>query len=270
VQEAALAVALKALASHDWHVRSEVAVASARTRVPGGQTLTEAQAVAGMPSLSHVPSPQVVAGLVPPAQYWPATQGSHAVALAEVPAAVWIVPAAQLPWGRQLDWFAPLEYCSLGQAVHTRSAVDEGVLLTKVPAWQVDQGAQATALETVLNAPLAHAAQTRSLVAVPSSPTRVPGRHEVFATHGVAELRSWSQVSAAQPSASASPPGQYCPAAHELQTAAEVEVPEATWIVPAGQVPWGWHEVWLLLAEYWPAGQPSHVRSTVVDGVPVT
>jgi hypothetical protein len=88
VQEAAFAVALKVPASHAWHVRSVVAVACARTRVPGAHTLTPAQAVAGLPSLSQVPSPHVVAGLVPPAQYWPARHASHTAALVAVPAAV--------------------------------------------------------------------------------------------------------------------------------------------------------------------------------------
>ena len=102
-QEAALALVLKVPASHAWHVRSVVAVASARTWLPGAHTLTEAQAVAGLPSLSQVPSPQAVAGLVPPAQYWPATQAWHTAALVDVPAAVCTVPAAQLPWSRHCD-----------------------------------------------------------------------------------------------------------------------------------------------------------------------
>jgi hypothetical protein len=55
-----------------------------------------------------------------------------------------------------------------------------------------------------------------------------------------------------------------------VQTVAEVEVPEAVCTVPAAQVPCGWHEVWLLLAEYSPDGQAAHVRSTVVEGMLVT
>jgi hypothetical protein len=160
VQEAALAAVLKVPSSHAWQVRSVVAVASAKTRVPGAQTLTPAQAVAGLPSSSQVPSPHAVAGLVPPAQYCPAMQGSHRVALVEVPAAVCTVPAAQLPWSRHCDWLLPLEYCPSGHAVHTRSTVADGVLPTKVPASQLDQGAQAAALATPLNDPLAHAAHT--------------------------------------------------------------------------------------------------------------
>ena len=141
---------------------------------------------------------------------------------------------------------------------------------TKVPAGQIDQAAQAAALVTVLNDPLAHAAHARSMVALPSAPTKVPGRHVVFAAHGVAALRSWSHVPAVQVTGSASPPGQYWPATHAVQIVAEVEVPEPVCTVPAGQVPCAWHEVWLLLAEYWPDGQAAHVRSIVTEGVLLT
>jgi hypothetical protein len=154
--------------------------------------------------------------------------------------------------------------------MHTRSTVDDGVLATKLPAGQVDQGVQERASVVVLNAPLAHAAHTRSLVALPSEPTKVPGRQEVFATHGVAALRSLSHVPPAQAVGSASPPGQNWPGSHEVQIVAEVEVPEAVCTLPAGQVPCGWQEVWLLLAEYCPAGQAAQVRSTVVEGALVT
>ena len=154
--------------------------------------------------------------------------------------------------------------------MHTRSTVADGVLPTKVPAGQFDHGAQAAALVVVPNDPLAQDEHTRSLVAVPSVATKVPGRHEVLSTQGVAALRSLSQVPPAQPTGSASPPGQYWPATHEAQIVAEVEVPEAVCTLPAGQVPCGWHEVWLLLAEYWPAEQAAQVRSTVVEGVFVT
>jgi hypothetical protein len=88
VHEATLAVVLKVPATHASQARSAVAVGSESTRVPGAQTLTAAQAVAGLLSLSHVPSPQVVAGLVEPAQYWPGTQASQTVALVADPAAI--------------------------------------------------------------------------------------------------------------------------------------------------------------------------------------
>lgn len=270
VQEAALATALNVPASQGVQMRSVAGVASARTRVPGTHTLTGAQAEAGLPSSSQVPSPQVVAGLVPPAQYWPIVQAWHSTALVAVPAAVWTEPAAQLPWGRQLDWLSPLEYSPLGHAAHTRSAVADGVLLTKVPAGQVDHDVQAATSGVVLNEPLAQAAHTRSLVVEPSDATKVPGMHDVLATQGVAALRSLSQLPGPHATGGAVPPAQYSPATHAAQIAGEVGVPGAVSTVPAAQVPCGWHEVWLLLAEYSPGGQAAHVRSTVVEGVFVT
>ena len=73
-----------------------------------------------------------------------------------------------------------------------------------------------------------------------------------------------------QATGSAVSPAQYCPASQLAQTVAEVDVPEATCTLPAGQAPCGWHEVWLLLAEYWPGRQAEQVRSTVSEGVFVT
>ena len=58
-----------------------------------------------------------------------------------------------------------------GQGVQTRSVVAEGVWLTYVPAVQVVHAAQLTALFPVLNAPDAHAAQLRLVVAFPASNT---------------------------------------------------------------------------------------------------
>lgn len=69
VQEAALAMVLNVPSGHTAHVLSVVAVASARICVPGAHALTGMQTVAGLPSPSHVPAPQDVAELVPPAQY---------------------------------------------------------------------------------------------------------------------------------------------------------------------------------------------------------
>jgi hypothetical protein len=183
---------------------------------------------------------------------------------------VCIVPAAQLPCGKQLDWLALPEYSPLGQSWQTRSIVADGVLLTNVPGWQLDQGAQVDSLAAVLNEPLAHGRHTLSLVAVPSDDTNMPARQEVWLTHGVAGLRSLSHVPAAQTTGVAVSPAQYWPAGHAMHTTGEVEVPDAICSVPAAQVAWAWHEVWLLLAEYSPAGQAAHTRSIVVDGVLVT
>ena len=163
-----------------------------------------------------------------------------------------------------------IEYWPLGHELHTRSTVADGVLPTKVLAGQIDHATQAAALVVALHDPLAQAAQVRSLVALPSDPTKVPGRHEVFATHGVAALWSLYQAPATQVTGSTVPPTQYCPAAQAVHTAGEVGVPTAVWTVPAPQVPCGWHDVWLLLAENWPAAQAAHVRLTVVEGVLAT
>jgi hypothetical protein len=149
------------------------------------------------------------------------------------------VPAAQLPWERQTDWLSPLEYWPPGQALQVRSTVADGVSLTNVPAGQVDHGAQAGALTSELNEPLTHVAQTRSVVAVPSVATDVPGKHDDLATHGVAELRSLSQVSAVQATGVAVPPAQYWPGEQAAQIAGEVAVPEDSCSVPAAQVPCG-------------------------------
>jgi hypothetical protein len=77
-----------------------------------------------------VPVAQGSSGLVPPAQYSPATHGPHTVAEVEVPEVSSTVPAAQTPWGRQLDWLSPLEYWPGSQGAHARSAVADGVLPT--------------------------------------------------------------------------------------------------------------------------------------------
>jgi hypothetical protein len=119
------------------------------------------------------------------------------VADVDVPAAVCTVPAAQVPWGRHCDWLLPLEYWPVGQVTHTRSAVDDGVFDTYVPAWHVLQAVQLGALFTLLNWPLVQAAQVRSLVVVPWFETYLPGAQVVLATHGVKGFPSGSQVSAA-------------------------------------------------------------------------
>jgi hypothetical protein len=78
------------------------------------------------------------------------------------------VPAAQVPWFWQLVWLLLLEYWPVGHGLHRRSAVVDGVLLTKLPARHVPQAVHVAALATVLKAPLAHDAQVRSAVVVPS------------------------------------------------------------------------------------------------------
>jgi hypothetical protein len=111
-------------------LRSVVVLPSLARNVPAGQIDLSTHAVAGSPSWSQVPDAQAASGLSPPAQYSPATQAWQTVAEVELPAVTMTLPAVQSPWGRQLDWLSPLEYCSSGQGVHSRSAVDDGVLLT--------------------------------------------------------------------------------------------------------------------------------------------
>ena len=125
-----------------------------------------------------------------------------------MPGVVWTVPAVQLPCSWQLDLLLPLEYCPLGQAVHTRSTVADGALLTKVPGSQVDHGAQLMALLAVLKLPLSQAEHTRSDTAVPSDETNDPGAQAVFPTQGVAALPSWSQVPTPQATCALVPPEQ--------------------------------------------------------------
>ena len=111
-------------------LRSVVVLPSLARKVPAGQVDLSTHAVAGSPSWSQVPDAQGTSGLVPPAQYSPATQRLQTVADVEVPAVTCTDPAAQLPWGRQLDWLSPLEYRSASQGMHWRSVIADGVLPT--------------------------------------------------------------------------------------------------------------------------------------------
>ena len=98
VHNAALLVELKLPLAQAAQVRSVVVVPSCVTYVPARQVVLATQAVAGLPSLSHVPDTQVVCGLVPPAQYWPATHGVQTAGKVGVPGVVCTVPATQAPW----------------------------------------------------------------------------------------------------------------------------------------------------------------------------
>lgn len=122
----------------------------------------------------------------------------------------------------------------------------------------------------ILNVPLAHDEQVRSVVAVPSLVTHVPGAHTLSAAQGVAGLPSWSQVPAAHVVCRLVPPAQYCPATHASHTAAEVDVPAAVCTVPAAHEPCSWQLDWLVPLEYWPLGHAVHTRSTVAEAVLLT
>lgn len=144
------------------------------------------------------------------------------------------------------------------QAVHWRSATVVPAELTNVPGWQSVQGVQLVAFDVVLNVPLAHAVQVRSVVALPLEVTRVPGAQSVQATQAVAAFASWSHVPGAQGCLGASPPGQWPPVAHGVQTAGAVRS------VPAGQPPVGTQLDWFALVVVVPAGHVAHWRSEVV------
>jgi hypothetical protein len=110
--------------------RSEVAVGSERTNVPGRQEVVATHGVAEFRSLSHVPDAQETGAASPPAQYWPAAQGAQTAAEVAVPEATSCVPAAQVPWGWQEIWLLLDEYCPAGQAAHERSSMFEGAFVT--------------------------------------------------------------------------------------------------------------------------------------------
>ena len=120
-----------------------------------------------------------------------------------------------------------LVYWPAGHDWQARSAVADGVLLTKVPDGHSTHDAHVAALVEVLNCPLGHAAQTRSATAEPSEETKLPGAHADFATQAVAALASLSQVQAGQGVGGLAPPAQKLPGAQAAHTAGEVGVPLA-------------------------------------------
>ena len=85
-------------------VRLAVAVPAAVMYVPPPQMVHGTHAVAGSASWSQVSAAQATAGLVPPAQCWPATHGAHVAGELGVAAAVCTVP------GRHSPAQAPLEH----------------------------------------------------------------------------------------------------------------------------------------------------------------
>ncbi len=97
------------------HWRSVVAEPASLTRVPGRQSVFGAHAVEAFWSLSHVAPPQSTLAAVPPAQYVPMVQGEQTAGDTGVGAAVWTVPAAQLPPGRHAERFGSLVWVPAGQ-----------------------------------------------------------------------------------------------------------------------------------------------------------
>ena len=72
----------------------------------------------------------------------------------------------------------------------------------------VDHAEQLAAFDVVLKVPLTHAAQVRSVVALPAVLTFWPAMQAVHETHAVAELASWSHVPSGQASFATVPPAQ--------------------------------------------------------------
>ncbi|MBK6849022.1 MAG: hypothetical protein IPG96_16300 [Proteobacteria bacterium] len=80
--------------------------------------------------------------------------------------------------------------------------------LQMVPATQVPHAVHDTAFSRTLKVPLAHAAQLRFAVVVPSLTTYPPALQVALVVQRVAALPSWSQVPAAQATAGNVPPAQ--------------------------------------------------------------
>ncbi len=87
--------------------------------------------------------------------------------------------------------------------------VPDGVFATDQPASQIVQAVHPGALAVVLKVSPVHGPQCRSLVAVPSAATKVPGPQTLSGEQGVAGLWSWSQVPITQAAAGLVPPAQY-------------------------------------------------------------
>ena len=102
VQLAAFAVTLNVPLAHDVHVRSLVGAPPAPMDCPSEQVVHGMQAVAELPSWSHVPGAHAVFGASLPAQYVPASHGAQTAGENNVAGDVWTLPAAQTPAGRQL------------------------------------------------------------------------------------------------------------------------------------------------------------------------
>ena len=80
--------------------------------------------------MSHQPAGHAIAGVSPPGQYSPASQGAQTGGVVLVPGAVCSVPASQAPTGRHMLWFGAVEKVPMAQSVHMRSTDALGVLLT--------------------------------------------------------------------------------------------------------------------------------------------
>jgi hypothetical protein len=240
------------------HTSSAIALPGVRRVVHAVQAT---HAVAGFPSLSQLPKPQLTTGLVPPAQYSPALQGVHSGG--EMPAAVCTVPAGHAP---KQTWslVALPGVRTVVHAVQSTHGVAGFPSLSQLPSPQLTTGlvppAQySPALQgvhsggvvgvpaAVCTVPAGHAPkQTWSLVAVPGLRTDV---HDVQSTHAVAGLPSLSQLPTPQLTTGLVPPAQYSPALQRVHAGGVVEVPATTCTVPAGHSPVARHADWLTEVE---------------------
>ncbi len=135
-----------------------------------------------------------------------------------------------------------------------------------MPALQVDQLAQSAWFDVVEYVPLAHAVQRRSVVVVPLVSMRCPGAQSLHATHGLAAFASSSHIPAAQSTAAAFPPAQYCPAAQAAHWGLVDGDPGVISTVPAWHASGGKHVAWFGDVLLSPSGHAAHTRS--LEAVP--
>jgi len=177
---------------------------------------------------------------------------------------VWLLPAeiSTAPT-KQLGAFVSRLASPDGHAVHTRSRLALGNVLTYVPGAQSFQALQLAELGVALNVSASHATHTRFVVALPEETSRSPGAHDVQSTHAVAEEASWSQVPPEQACLGAVPPAQNVPSSQAAHSVAVVEVPPAVCSLPAAQEPTGAQVASLEDDAYVPDSHAEHVRFVV-------
>ncbi|MBK6847390.1 MAG: hypothetical protein IPG96_07550 [Proteobacteria bacterium] len=99
--------ALKVPLAHAAQLRLAVFPPSLVTYWPATQVVLVAQAVAALPSWSQVPACAGVQAGPTARVVVPAARHGQVGGEVLVPGAVWLVPAAQVPRGRQVAWLAP-------------------------------------------------------------------------------------------------------------------------------------------------------------------
>jgi len=111
---------------HGEQPRSVVDEPDDEMKVPAGQAFLGTQAVAGFPSLSHVFSLHVKAGVSPPGQYCPALHFEQTGSDDDVLEVVCCVPAGHSESARQMDSFDPDVRVPTGQIAQLRSDAEVG------------------------------------------------------------------------------------------------------------------------------------------------